>query len=340
MLKLFFNVGFNCAIAVRKMMMTSSTHEDSAMCSWKDLVKVNGSFYCNLSLKGVDSDLGPSPPPSPPPPPPQMKSLNSAEQRHHASVFRQWAAAQHEPIYVNSCDADASVNAANVNFFAVANNRTILRIGEDSDEVRQTQSPSVDNSIDAAELSCDNNSLSSTTTTTSTSCHTIKLVIGEPLSLDTSEYVSWDGSQTEARSAASADDDDDDEIPDEDDDDEDDDDEEDDSDGEDSGSEEAHLQPDSLASVSSPTSSHRPSLTVDDELTHSCCRFFDQRQQKLSSIVSATWNRTSSSTLEAADSISSDASQQQQQQQQQPAKSPIPGLQDKMEHLRREIVSF
>jgi hypothetical protein len=193
---------------------------------------------------------------------------------------------KNEPIYVNS---HSNVHLSN------GSNRTILRIG---DQIIRQPSP-VD--VESSDFS----------TSSGASCHTIKLVIGEPLSLDTSEYVSWDGSQTEAQSAASADDDDD----------------EDEEEEEDSGSDEVHL-PDDCRPLLPPTSPLRPHSTVDDELTHSCCRFFDQRQQKLSSsFVSTTWNPAitpEAATLDAAESA---------------VKSPVPGLNAKMEHLRMEIVS-
>lgn len=265
----------------------ASNCDDSAMRSWKDLVKVNGSFYCNLSLKGADAELAPSPPPTPPPPP-STHSENGAF--HHQSA--DWIETGQESIYVNS-QSNPSVHLLG------GPNRTILRIGE-----KGTRQPSTVDLTDA-------NSSEAT-------CHTIKLVIGEPLSLDTSEYVSWDGSQTGPQSGASGVDDDED-IGDDDSD-------------EDSCSDEAHLdQHDSLEPVSSmPLQPH----TVDDELTHSCCRFFDERQQKLSSIVSTPWNRSSvgPEAVVSATSSSSSAGAT--------TKSTVPGLHAKMEHLRREIVSL
>ena len=218
-------------------MMTASSCDESVMRSWKDLVKVNGSFYCNLSLKGTDPELEPSPPPSPAQP-------SKTDVFHHSTS--EWTMTPQEPIYVNS-HSNASVHLSG------GTNRTILRIGEEDE-------------LTPVELAA---------ASSASPCHTIKLVIGEPLSLDTSEYVSWDGSQTEAQSAADEDD---------------------------------ILRP------------------ADDELTHSCCRFFDQRQQKLSvSFVSATtWDQRTSSP-EAAPPV---------------GQSPIPGLNAKMEHLRREMVSF
>lgn len=275
----FFIVNVNSKCTTVRKMMNASCCEDSAMRSWKDLVKVNGSFYCNLSLNSAEPELDPS----------QLaKTLDATEHR----VFRHsdWVS-KNEPIYVNS-HSDASVRLSN------GTNRTILRIG---DEMLRQPCP-----VEYAESN-------DFPTPSGPSCHTIKLVIGEPLSLDTSEYVSWDGSQIGAQSAVSADEDD--HIGHNDDDDDD-----------DSGSDQIHLQADELPPLS-PTSSLRRESIVDDELTHSCCRFFDQRQQKLSSFVSTTWNPTSTpeaATL-AADSV---------------VKSPVPGLNAKMEHLRMEIVSL
>jgi hypothetical protein len=203
---------------------------------------------------------------------------------------------KNEPIYVNS------LSNASVHHLSNGSNRTILRIG---DQVLRQPSPVQLTDVDES---------SDYSASSTASCHTIKLVIGEPLSLDTSEYVSWDGSQTEAQSAASADDDDEEENEEEE---------------EDSGSDEVHLQDDCLPLLP-PTSPLRPQSAVDDELTHSCCRFFDQRQQKLSSsFVSTTWNPTITSTPEAATLAPAESA----------TKSPVPGLNAKMEHLRMEIVS-
>lgn len=263
-------------------MMTANDCEDSAMRSWKDLVKVNGSFYCNLSLRNAEPELEPLP---------LTKTLDATE--HSAFHPHSDWLTKNEPIYVNS-HPNASVRLSN------GTNRTILRIGDDM--LRQPVEPIDGESKEFGPPSAP-------------SCHTIKLVIGEPLSLDTSEYVSWDGSQIGAQSAASAEGDDD--VGQNDDDDDD-----------DSGSDQIHLQVDGLPPLS-PTSSFRRQSIVDDELTHSCCRFFDQRQQKLSSFVSTSWNPTSTSTPEAANSAADSA-----------AKSPVPGLNAKMEHLRMEIVSL
>ena len=160
-----------------------------AAACWKDVVKVNGSFYCNLSEEAVDLEEPPD----------------------------------------------------------ETTNRTIVRVGDDE--------------------------------TTSSHSHSIKLVIGgEPLSLDTSEYVSWDGSSSQAGGASP--------LP----------------------------PPDSLDEEDDDDESpvvvvHPPLLPAEDELTHTCRQYFDHRQSKLvrpddkgALLVSA-------------------------------------GLQDKMEHLRREIVS-
>lgn len=245
-------------------MMMASNLDDSAMRSWKDLVKVNGSFYCNLS-----PELAPSP--SPPP----------------ALPREDWSQSN-ETIYVNKASSPVHLLGGP--------NRTILRIGDDD----QTRQP-----VDLTEA---NNQ-------TDGPCHTIKLVIGEPLSLDTSEYVSWDGSsQTGPQSGASAADDDDDIRDDEEEE------EPDSSEGE---------EEDSCSDVL-PAMSSTPIGPHGDELTHSCCRYFDERQQKLSSIVSTTWNRPS--TPETADDTLTAGAQT--------TKSTIPGLNAKMEHLRREIVSF
>ena len=275
-----FNVSSKC-VPVGKM-MTASSCDEGVMRSWKDLVKVNGSFYCNLSLKGTDPELETSPPPSPAQP-------SKTDVFHHSTP--EWTMTPQEPIYVNS-HSNASVHLSG------GTNRTILRIGEEDE-------------LTPVELAA---------ASSASPCHTIKLVIGEPLSLDTSEYVSWDGSQTEAQSAADEDD-----IRDDDDEEEDEEEEADSSDdSDDSGAdEEGQLPADSLPPPLSPTSPLRP---ADDELTHSCCRFFDQRQQKLSvSFVSATtWDQRTSSP-EAAPPV---------------GQSPIPGLNAKMEHLRREMVSF
>lgn len=276
---LVVNVNSECTVVGK--MMTANDCEDSAMRSWKDLVKVNGSFYCNLSLRNAEPELEPLP---------LTKTLDATE--HSAFHPHSDWLTKNEPIYVNS-HPNASVRLSN------GTNRTILRIGDDM--LRQPVEPIDGESKEFGPPSAP-------------SCHTIKLVIGEPLSLDTSEYVSWDGSQIGAQSAASAEGDDD--VGQNDDDDDD-----------DSGSDQIHLQVDGLPPLS-PTSSFRRQSIVDDELTHSCCRFFDQRQQKLSSFVSTSWNPTSTSTPEAANSAADSA-----------AKSPVPGLNAKMEHLRMEIVS-
>lgn len=242
-------------------MTQESVCDDSAMHSWKDLVKVNGSFYCNLSLKGVESS----------------PTLERSVFDHHSD----WIANQDDESTIYRVKPSASEP---VSLIGTSSNRTVLHIGSEL-EAHQT-------------LIKDEDVQSETT------CHTIKLVIGEPLSLDTSEYVSWDGSQTGPQSGASAADD---------------------GDSRDGESEEEDLQCDSLSM--SPMSPIAPE-TVHDELTHSCCRFFDQRQEKLSSIVTGSWNRKAGMLDAGPESVGDMTS-----------KSPIPGLHDKMEHLRREIVS-
>lgn len=200
--------------------------------TWKNLVKVNGSFYCNLSL-GQTSDS------------------SGADKWPDSSAVEMARLAK--PIYVNHFNG--SIESP------TPSNRTILRIGDDSEAPNETPE-----STD----------------------HTIKLVIGEPLSLDTSEYVSWDGSQ--AQSGASTDDN----APD---------------DGRGYGEED---EDDEEILLRSPPryAPPPPPAPVIDELTDSCCQFFNERQQRFFK------------SCEPA-----------------PQRAPASGLEDKMEHLRREIVS-
>ena len=212
--------------------MTSA--EDVMEAAWKNLVKVNGSFYCNLSL-GHTGDAA------------------NADKWPGASAVE-----MDKPIYVNHFNgAIQSPTPAN---------RTILRIGDVYESA--------------------NESAESTD-------HTLKLVIGEPLSLDTSEYVSWDGSQ--AQSGASTDDN----APD---------------DGHGEQEDEDDDDDDEEILLRSPPryAPPPPPPPVIDELTDSCCQFFNERQQRLFKSCEPAMPKRA---------------------------APMNGLEDKMEHLRREIVS-
>lgn len=201
----------NLSFLVKLFPVITSIHDDQvgtmASPSWKDLVKVNGSFYCNLSEAAEPPD--------------------------------------------NNNDI-----------------RTIVRIGEDEADSLEASGPE-------------------------SFQHTIKLVIGgsteaQPLSLDTSEYVSWDGSSSQAGERSP--------LPQADSLDEDEEEEEED-------------DVDPVVAV------HPPTL-VEDELTHTCREFFDHRQRKVLQLRGPS-----------VESIK------------EPAPLITAGLQDKMEHLRREIVS-
>lgn len=147
-------------------MTTTTAHHP-----WKDLVKVNGSFYCNLTTSEEEEPLD--------------------------------------------------------------DNRTVVRVG-DEDVTGKQNGPE----------------------------HTIKLVIGattsttEPLSLDTSEYVSWDGGSILAGHEASAD---------------------------------SPLSDDQVDVDQHVVQQQQPQQsvvflsatgTIEDELTHSCRQYFDHRQRK------------------------------------------------------------
>ncbi len=184
---------------------TSSSH-------WKDLVRVSGSFYCNLSSTSEEVECTP----------------------------------------------------------AEDNNRTVLKVP----------------GADSPHLDRDSN--------------TIKLVIGgststpsEPLSLDTSEYVSWDGGSILAGNQTPE------------------------------GEEE---------DVSSTPPATTPRIVgLEDELTHTCRQYFDHRQHKLLLL-----QRSESKGVVTA---KGDDGRVPPPIRPSSATPKQPGLQDKMEHLRREIVS-
>lgn len=150
--------------------------------------------------------------------------------------------------------------------------------------------------------------------------HTIKLVIGEPLSLDTSEYVSWDGgSQTGADQSSPSTD----------------------------GCSVLDEDCDSISPVTDSSSSRssessgpskaplvQPPIHSDpiynDELTHSCCRFFAERQLRHLTITEVTPPPPPTRATKPAGASTTTWQQDE---------THSSGLDDKMRILRREIVS-
>ena len=238
------------------------------MQSWKDLVQVNGSFYCNLS---------------------STAELDDDDQPDSGSAADWLANGQgiDEPIYLNTLG------------------RTIVRVGDD-----------VTTTDEVADVGQTGDATTTVPVSQQQQQHTIKLVIGgEPLSLDTSEYVSWDGGSQVGndQSSPSTDgcsvlDEDCDSI--------------------------SSPAADSSSSTSSTTSSpskplQLPSLqpihsdrVYNDELTHSCCRFFAERQLRHLSIANTTTTSPPTVTVTPRQTETHSS-----------------GLEDKMQTLRREIVS-
>lgn len=233
------------------------------MQSWNELVQVNGSFYCNLMSSTAELD-------------------DDDDDQPDSGSAADWLANGHdvdEPIYLNTLG------------------RTIVRVGDD---VTTTTEEEV---VDAGQTGETTTSIVPISSQQQQHQHTIKLVIGEPLSLDTSEYVSWDGGSQVGNDQSSPSTD---------------------------GGSVLDEDCDSISSPSADSSSlstpSKPQLpcpqpihsdrVYNDELTHSCCRFFAERQLRHLSIA----NTTATTTDRQTETHSS-------------------GLEDKMQTLRREIVS-